>query len=289
MFEELTKSIKAQLYDRVSSPFIGSYVISWCLYNYHVILTAFSNIAPAKRIQQINDLMDSPENYTFLAPLCLSVFYVMIWPIIERCIYRWYKIQQLKLKELQVSFESRTPFTDEEARKLFFEQREAQKELEVDLKVELEKSKRLSHDLDSAMMDHAQAIKVREEKIVQLEGQVSKLTAQAGEAIVQWSDARDQIRRLNTFINTDPALKARYAELLKFSDIDFQILGYIKENQPTNKIEFKSDDAVDYDKTMRRLIADGLIDKSVNTGTYTLLSVGEKILNLYKERIDKSL
>lgn len=44
MFDDLSKSIKAQLYERVSSPLLGSFAISWVAWNYRFVLTLISSL-----------------------------------------------------------------------------------------------------------------------------------------------------------------------------------------------------------------------------------------------------
>jgi hypothetical protein len=42
MVNEIVKSAKAQLSERIASPLIGSFVISWCLWNYKFLVILFS-------------------------------------------------------------------------------------------------------------------------------------------------------------------------------------------------------------------------------------------------------
>ncbi|BBN59598.1 hypothetical protein [Hydrogenovibrio marinus] len=41
--DEMIKSIKAALYDRATSPLVGSFVVAWLLWNYDFVLAFFSN------------------------------------------------------------------------------------------------------------------------------------------------------------------------------------------------------------------------------------------------------
>jgi hypothetical protein len=41
MFDDAIKSIRAELYERVASPLLGSFIVSWLIWNYRLILLIF--------------------------------------------------------------------------------------------------------------------------------------------------------------------------------------------------------------------------------------------------------
>ena len=136
MIEDLTTTIKAQLYERVSSPLLSSFFISWCGWNYKFILILFSGMASHEKIVYI-DLnifpnLASAVVHGALLPALTSLLLIFVYPIPAEFIYRHVKINQRRLKEIQQSIDDESPLSKEQARKL---RREA---LENQLKYEAE-------------------------------------------------------------------------------------------------------------------------------------------------------
>ncbi len=79
MFSEVKDSIKAKLYESTSTPFMGSFIISWIFINRMYILIYFGNF---------EDKLSLLEKYSFgefyykmwFAPLIIALAYVYIYP-----------------------------------------------------------------------------------------------------------------------------------------------------------------------------------------------------------------
>lgn len=93
MLEDIEKSVKATLYDRLTSPLIGSYIFAWCIYNYKVFLVIFSELKYAEKINELNNLFVGWQFlFSFIMPFVWSLFYIFIYPYIAKFVFKkWQK------------------------------------------------------------------------------------------------------------------------------------------------------------------------------------------------------
>lgn len=122
MLNDLSKSIKAQLYERVSSPLLASFVISWAIWNYRFILVLVSSMsAPEKFVYIDAQIFPTAQQVFFygsLYPLITALVLIFIYPIPAKYVYRYWRKRQRDLKEIQQSIDDETPLTKEEARQI---------------------------------------------------------------------------------------------------------------------------------------------------------------------------
>lgn len=122
MIEDLTTTIKAQLYERVSSPLLSSFVISWCAWNYKFLLIVFSGMSSFEKITYIDRILFPDITTTVIhgaiLPLVTSLLLIFAYPIPAEFIYKHVKIKQRRLKEIQQSIDDDSPISKEQARKL---------------------------------------------------------------------------------------------------------------------------------------------------------------------------
>lgn len=163
MFSEIITSIKASLYDRVTSPLFGAFTISALLINYQTVLLIFDGQEFFSKIDYIESTLYSDWYVAllklFILPAASALIFIFIYPIPARFTYQFWLGQQKKLKEIKVQIENETPLTREESRKLRRqltvledefnnELREKEKEID-DLKseiIELDKERRSTQD-----------------------------------------------------------------------------------------------------------------------------------------------
>ncbi|SEN31519.1 hypothetical protein SAMN05428959_1011140 [Duganella sp. CF517] len=139
--DDFTKSLKAHLYDRASSPLFFSFALSWCAWNYRYILILISSMSPSDKFLAIDLLgMKFPEQwiywvcYGIVFPLVTAMLYIFAYPIPSHLIYKYSREQQKKLKEIQTKIDDETPLTQEEARELRKQVRELVKVHEGEIK-----------------------------------------------------------------------------------------------------------------------------------------------------------
>lgn len=108
MFQALTTSMKATLYERTSSPIFSSFIISWLICNFRIVILFFSSLEPRYKIYEIElviskdilnipfiDSFDIPYFHMFIIPFTISLLYTLVLPFIETELYKiWLKGQR---------------------------------------------------------------------------------------------------------------------------------------------------------------------------------------------------
>lgn len=84
MLDDITTAIKAQLYERATSPLLGAFLLSWCLINYKVILIIFSSLGAPEKITYISlNLFPRTQDYILKGiafPLLASLSLIILYP-----------------------------------------------------------------------------------------------------------------------------------------------------------------------------------------------------------------
>lgn len=147
MLDELTTTIKAQLYERVSSPLLSSFAIAWCGWNYKFLLVIFSGMSSYEKITYIdmNLFPDLPAKiiYGAVLPLLTSLFLIYVYPVPAEYIYKHVKTKQKRLKEIQQSIDDDSPISKEQARKIRRETLENQLKYEGEIDAKNSENSRL--------------------------------------------------------------------------------------------------------------------------------------------------
>jgi hypothetical protein len=119
LFEDVSKSIKASLYDRVSSPLFGAFSFSWGAWNYKFLLLLLSSIDVKNKIEYIEMVLYPSYQellFTgFACPLITSVLFILIYPLPAKYIYKYWHSQQIHLKAIKQDIEDKTPLTIKES------------------------------------------------------------------------------------------------------------------------------------------------------------------------------
>ncbi len=122
MIEDISKSIKANMYERATSPLFGSFAISWSIWNYKTVLTIFSSIKANEKILYIENEIYADKCSLLLEgvcyPLISAVLFILIYPYPAKWIYKYWNKQQKELKEIKQNIEDDTPLTLDESRKI---------------------------------------------------------------------------------------------------------------------------------------------------------------------------
>lgn len=137
MLSDLAKTVKAQLYERVSSPLLGAFAISWAAWNYRFVLVLVSSMPVAEKFTYIDsNIFDSYQNiflHGTLYPLLTTLSLIFIYPFPAKFVYEYWRKRQRDLKEIQQRIDDETPLTREEARELRHETLNARLEFEQEL------------------------------------------------------------------------------------------------------------------------------------------------------------
>lgn len=122
MFDDLIKTVKAQLYDRLTSPLLGCFLLSWVIWNYKFIFTLFSEMKTEDKFKFIENYIYvghySHFIYGLLLPFITTLFFIFIYPYPAKFAYAFFRKRQVELKEIQQKIDDETPLTRDEARKI---------------------------------------------------------------------------------------------------------------------------------------------------------------------------
>ncbi len=117
MISEFIKTIKVNLYERATSPLAGAILISWCLWNYPVLIILFSSLDPQEKIKLIQEsLINYPRSVW--GPLLTSAFFVFIYPFPARLVYWFSRKQKKVLRDVRQKIEDEELLTKEESRNI---------------------------------------------------------------------------------------------------------------------------------------------------------------------------
>jgi len=160
VFEDVTKSIKSSLYDRVSSPLFGAFTLSWGIWNYKLLLTLLSSMDVQSKIGNIETLLYPDYQALLLTgftyPLVTSVLFILIYPIPAKFVYKYWHSQQIHLKIIKQDIEDETPLTIEESREIRREILNLESQYDAELNrrgAENDRMRELVRDLENNLLN----------------------------------------------------------------------------------------------------------------------------------------
>ncbi len=121
MIQELINSTKVVLYERTASPLFGAFLISWCVWNWKVIIVILAAIPVMNKISFIDLYFNGFLSSIWLlivGPLITSLIYLFLYPIPAKYVYKYSQRQQKELKSIRIEVEDNTPLSLEESRQL---------------------------------------------------------------------------------------------------------------------------------------------------------------------------
>jgi hypothetical protein len=119
MIEESIKSIKADLYDRVSSPLIFGFCVSWCAWNYKLFLVILSDEKVLEKFRIIDEVLYRTDYHILfngiLYPLLSALIYIFVYPYPAKFIFSFYKKKQTEIVSVKKEIENGVLLTLEES------------------------------------------------------------------------------------------------------------------------------------------------------------------------------
>jgi hypothetical protein len=120
MIDDLLKSAKETIAERLSSPLLGGFAAAWCLWNYKFIVILFS----AAGVSQTFNLIETvafPDSRTLvtrgmLYPLLSALLYVFAYPYPARFVYAFTQKRQREVNQIKRQIEGETLLTLEQSR-----------------------------------------------------------------------------------------------------------------------------------------------------------------------------
>lgn len=127
--DDVVKSIKAHLYDRVVSPLFGAFLISWAIWNYRIIFILLSSEVIPYKFNYIDEHYSSMIYFGgfsiskcwavgIAAPLLSALSYIYLYPFFALPVYKFSLSRQKKLADTKNIIEDATLLTLEKSRKI---------------------------------------------------------------------------------------------------------------------------------------------------------------------------
>lgn len=128
--EDITKSIKATLYERVSNPFILSFLAAWCIHNYRIIMIAFSDESLNSKLVKIDfqfeyNVLVSGMVFNLggilhglIIPFMYTLIYICVLPYLSKPINQIHFTKQSELLSAKQKAEGLELLTKEKSREL---------------------------------------------------------------------------------------------------------------------------------------------------------------------------
>ncbi|ABJ76682.1 hypothetical protein [Leptospira borgpetersenii] len=122
MIEDLVKSFKASMYDRISDPLISSFFLSLCTWNWKPIFILLKSKLPVEiRILYVHSLYFS--NYSdylcaIVPAIVVSSFYTFGYPFIKVYVIKFNSWITQKIRNIKEPYENDIKLTIEQSQKL---------------------------------------------------------------------------------------------------------------------------------------------------------------------------
>lgn len=125
--KELWDAIRLGITERITSPLLGNFIVSWSLWNYRLFVTIFSDGKVEDKFRIIDsDIYPGSGAYwiAFLVPAAATVFMIYGYPVLARYVYEHRLKVNKDLMERRRRVEDTEPMDKEQARQLRIATRE---------------------------------------------------------------------------------------------------------------------------------------------------------------------
>jgi len=281
---EIQKSIKATLYDRVTSPLIGSFIISWIIINWQLLyITIWENSSSLgkSKISYIEYyILNSTYHFYFklwLIPAISTGLIIWLLPHLSELAFKLKEQSKARKLNIKLTEEEKVPLSINESIKLRNQIRDLQKEFEES---NSEKSEKYSI-LKIKSNEQISLLSNNKETIESLEKQASNLYSDK-KSSKEYSNKLETIvenNRKSITENFNNQKKTHQSTYSKFSEQERQKIEIIINdyNELSSTSELKQND-IEY-----LVFKNILIDVALNSGTksYRLTEFGFYVSNLF--------
>lgn len=121
MIDELVKSVRLHLSERLTSPLMGAFVVTWSLWNFRTLMVVFSGEKVQTKFALINDLHQNTwPSWTngLIGPIATTLLYFYVYPIISKEIFRRSRLDERARLGIRRDVENETLLSVEDSRKL---------------------------------------------------------------------------------------------------------------------------------------------------------------------------
>lgn len=160
MLDELVKAVRLHLSERLTSPLIGAFALSWCAWNYRLFVVILSGESVDNKFQLIDNVvfptMQSSLTKGFALPLATALAYIFLYPYPAKWVYSFSRKRQREILEVRRRIEDETPLTIEDSRRIRSELARAEQEFYTELDRKEREIERLKSQLASQAPDEYQ-------------------------------------------------------------------------------------------------------------------------------------
>lgn len=122
MLDNVGKTLSRLIEERLSSPLLSTFIISWCLWNYRFLVILLSDASVSTTFRLI-DTVAFPSTTDLLLkglalPLATTVLYIYAYPYPSKAVYDAWRRQQQELNKIKQRYDDQQPLTIEESRQL---------------------------------------------------------------------------------------------------------------------------------------------------------------------------
>ncbi|MCK4738737.1 MAG: hypothetical protein KAT46_02205 [Deltaproteobacteria bacterium] len=122
MVGDLVKTIRENLHERISSPLLGAFIISWSVINYRFFMVVFSSESVTEKFTLIDtQIFSDPDTYLLYLiyyPLLSTLCFIFIYPLPASFAYWFWKIYQEQLAKVRQKIEGKALLTLDESMEL---------------------------------------------------------------------------------------------------------------------------------------------------------------------------
>lgn len=150
---ELLEAIKLGITERVTSPLLGSYIISWLVWNFDFILISFSDEKVETKIAMIHAQLFSDWYViveSILVPAAATFFLIYVYPYPAKWVYQHRLIVQRQLGAIRQRIEEEQLLSVEQSRQIRLNYYELQKQNREKLASVEQENADLRKQLDAA-------------------------------------------------------------------------------------------------------------------------------------------
>jgi hypothetical protein len=154
LLDEIITTVKQTLTERITSPLLGGFLVSWCLWNWRFLVILFSDATVSQTFEMV-DRVAFPTTTAvitrgFFFPLATAAAYIFVYPFPARFVY-WYSLRrQRETNETKQRHADETLLSVEDSRLLRAEYVERERKNTDLIQIRNNEIARLTAALDAA-------------------------------------------------------------------------------------------------------------------------------------------
>lgn len=122
MIDELVKTVRLHLSEKLTSPLLGAFAVSWCVWNHRAIIVVLSGEPVEKKFELLDRVvypsLDQSLMTGLVYPLLTSLAYLFLYPYPAKFVYEYTRMKQREMLDIRRRIEEETPLTVEDSRRI---------------------------------------------------------------------------------------------------------------------------------------------------------------------------